>query len=130
MGHFRHADDIFRFLRDSSKEFESPGIRENKKNILIELLERLRKRVMEIADDWLLHNDNAPGHIALSVRKFLGISPPPHPHPASPDLSPCDFCLFPKLKSRVKGYHFQTFDSVQNAITDAIKTLREHDFQS
>jgi hypothetical protein len=38
--------------------------------------------------------------------------------------------LFPKLKSRVKGYHFQTLDSVQKAVTDAIKALTAADFQS
>jgi hypothetical protein len=38
--------------------------------------------------------------------------------------------LFPKLKSRVKDHHFQTLDSVQKAVTDAIKTLIEADFQS
>jgi hypothetical protein len=53
------------------------------------------------------------------------------PHAAySPDLSPCDFYLFPKLKSRVKGHHFQTLDSVQKAFTDAINTIREADCQS
>jgi hypothetical protein len=50
--------------------------------------------------------------------------------PCSPDLSPCDFYLYPKLQSRVKGYHFQTLDSGQKAVTDAIKTLSETDFQS
>jgi hypothetical protein len=50
--------------------------------------------------------------------------------PCSPDLSPCDFYLFAKLNLRVKGYHFQTFASVQKAVTDAIKTLTEADFQS
>jgi hypothetical protein len=38
--------------------------------------------------------------------------------------------MFPKLKSRVKGHHFQTLDGVQNAVTDAIDTLTEADFQS
>jgi hypothetical protein len=38
--------------------------------------------------------------------------------------------LFPKLISRVKGHHFQTLDSVQKAVTDAIKSIREADFQS
>jgi hypothetical protein len=33
-------------------------------------------------------------------------------------------------KNRVKGYNFQTLDSVQKAITDAIKTLIKGDFQS
>jgi hypothetical protein len=38
--------------------------------------------------------------------------------------------LFPKLNSRVEGYHFQTLDSVQKAVTDTIKMLTEADFQS
>jgi hypothetical protein len=31
----------------------------------------------------------------------------PHP-PYSPDLAPCDFALFPKLKMKLKGRRFQT----------------------
>jgi hypothetical protein len=31
----------------------------------------------------------------------------PHP-PYSPDLAPADFFLFPKLKTTLKGRHFQT----------------------
>jgi hypothetical protein len=40
------------------------------------------------------------------------------------------FLLFPKLKLRVKGSHFQTLDSIQKAETDATKTLTKADFQS
>jgi hypothetical protein len=50
--------------------------------------------------------------------------------PYSADLSPRDFYLFPKLKLSVKDYHFQTLDIVQKAVTDAIKTLTETDFQT
>jgi histone-lysine N-methyltransferase SETMAR len=57
---------------------------------------------MEIADEWIrqLDHDNAPAHTALSVPEFLereGIPVLPQA-PHSPDLSPCDFYLFPKLK--------------------------------
>jgi hypothetical protein len=38
--------------------------------------------------------------------------------------------LFPKLNTRVKGYHFQTLASVQKAVTDIIKMLTEAYFQS
>jgi hypothetical protein len=38
--------------------------------------------------------------------------------------------LFPELISRIKGHHFQTLDSVQKAVTDAIKSVTEADFQS
>ena len=33
--------------------------------------------------------------------------------PCSPDVAPCDFWLFPKLKSRLKGKIFQTTDEIQ-----------------
>ena len=40
-----------------------------------DVLERLRKRVQrvrtDIADDWVLHHNNAPAHTALSIREFL-----------------------------------------------------------
>ena len=70
-----------------------------------DVLERLRKRVQrvrrDIADDWVLQHDNAPAHTALSIREFLAkknIPVLPHP-PYSPNLAPCDFYLFSKLKS-------------------------------
>ena len=33
--------------------------------------------------------------------------------PYSPDLVPCDFWLFPKLKSSLKGKGFQTITEIQ-----------------
>ena len=52
-----------------------------------EILERLRKRVVRvrpsIADNWMLHHDNAPCHTASSVIEFLakkGIPVVPQPH--------------------------------------------------
>ena len=38
-------------------------------------------------------------------------------HPYSPDLVPCDFWLFPKLKSPLKGKRFQTIDEIQENMT-------------
>ena len=35
----------------------------------------------------------------------------------SPDLVPCDFCLFPKLKSSLKGKRFQTINENQENMT-------------
>jgi hypothetical protein len=36
----------------------------------------------------------------------------PHP-PYSPDLAPCDFALFPKLKMKLKGQCFETVSDIQ-----------------
>jgi transposase len=52
--------------------------------------------------------DNVLAHKALSVKQFLAnknISVLEHP-PYFPDLTPCDFCLFPEIKSVLKGTHF------------------------
>ena len=81
------------------KEFVPPGQTVNHA-FYKDVLERLRKWVQrvrtDIADDWVLHHDNAPAHTAHSVREFLAkknIPVFPHP-PYSPDLAPCDFYLF------------------------------------
>ena len=92
---------------------------------------RLRKRVRtDIADDWVLHHDNAPAHTALSVREFLAKKNiPVLPHPlCSPHLAPCDFYLFPKLKLKLKGHHFGRIENIQKTVTNELNTLRENDF--
>jgi hypothetical protein len=76
--------------------------------ILARLREAIRRRRPELwPDAWILHHDNAPAHDALAVLEFLAkksISILDHP-PYSPDLAPCDFRLFPKLKTALKGRH-------------------------
>jgi hypothetical protein len=56
-----------------------------------------------------MHQDNMPAHNALVVKQFLVLEQPP----CSPDLAPCDFYLCPKLKSALKGTHFQSVDEVK-----------------
>jgi transposase len=44
--------------------------------------------------------------------------------PYSPDLAPCDFILFPKLKMKLKGQRFETVSDIQRekeAVFDSIK---------
>ncbi|GFX91248.1 putative transposase [Trichonephila clavipes] len=59
------------------------------------------------------------------VNRFLAsknIPVAPRP-PYSPDLSPCDFFLFPKLKNHLKGHHFGTLENIQTAVTDQLKAF-------
>ena len=52
---------------------------------------------------WHFHQDNAPVHNSILVTDHLtkmSIKTVPHP-PYSPDLAPCDFWLFPKLKENL-----------------------------
>ena len=50
-----------------------------------------------------------------------------HP-PYSPDLAPCDFCLFPKLKENFRGYRYETIEEMKEAVTKVIDTLTQEDF--
>ena len=70
--------------------------------------------------------DHAPVHNSVLVTEFLtkmGIKTVPQP-PYSPDPSPCDFWLFPKL--RVCRY--ETIEEMKEALTKVIYTLTQEDF--
>jgi hypothetical protein len=50
------------------------------------------------------------------------------PHPLySPDLAPCNFFLFPKMKLKLKGRQFDTIEEIQ--AESHSNTLTEKDFQ-
>jgi len=68
----------------------------------------------------MLHHYNAPYHMAVSINEFLAeksIRVVPQPL-YSPDLSPCDFFLFPRLKNHLKGRHIGTLDNIQKSVSD------------
>ena len=52
----------------------------------------------------------------------MGIKTVPH-SPYSPNLSPCDFCLFPKLR----GCRYETI-KMKEGVTKVIDTLTQEDF--
>ena len=53
----------------------------------------------------------------------MGIKTVPDP-PYSPDLAPCDFWLFTKLR----GCYYETIEEMKEAVTKVIDTLTEEDF--
>ncbi|XP_050934319.1 zinc finger protein 280D [Lates calcarifer] len=81
--------------------------------------------------NWVLHHDNAPAHSALRTREFFGCTNTiVAPHPSySPDLAPCDFFLFPKLKSKLKGHRLDTVEEIQNESQVVLDSLTEREFQ-
>ena len=54
----------------------------------------------------------------------MGIKTVPH-RPYCPDLAPCDFWLFPKLR----GCCYETIEEMKEAVTKVIDTLIQEDFQ-
>jgi hypothetical protein len=53
----------------------------------------------------------------------------PHP-PYSPDLAPCDFALFLKLKMKLKGQHFETVSDIKRELQAVLDSIKENDFHS
>jgi hypothetical protein len=98
----------------------------------LEMLTRLRESVRRKRpelwpDKWILHHDNAHAHDALRVREFLAkksITKMDHP----PDLAPCDFWLFPKLKNALKGQRFPDIPDIQSNVT-FLRSIPENNFQ-
>jgi hypothetical protein len=80
--------------------------------------------------NWFLYKDNAPAHTSLKTTEFVTNNNTvvvPHP-PDSPDLGPCDFALFPKLKMNVKGRHFETVSDIQRKSQAMLDIIKENDF--
>ena len=53
----------------------------------------------------------------------MAIKTLPQP-PYSPDLAPCDFYLFPKLR----GCRYETIEEMKEAVMKVIDTLTQEDF--
>ena len=53
----------------------------------------------------------------------MGIKTVPQP-PYSPDLAPCDFWLFPKLR----GCRYEKIEEMKKAVTKVIDTLKPEEF--
>jgi histone-lysine N-methyltransferase SETMAR len=100
--------------------------------ILARLCEAVRWRRPELwPDAWILHHVSAPAHDALALQEFLDkktILKLDHP-PYSPDLPPCDFRLFPKLKTALKGHRFSDIADIQGHATTMLKGIPEEEFQ-
>ena len=86
-------------------------------------MDRLLKHIQRVCPaafcsrDFFLLHDNAPAHRAASICQFLtpkNVTTLYHP-PYSPDLSLLDYFVFPKLKMKLKGFHFADVAEIQEA---------------
>jgi len=81
--------------------------------------------------EWFLHHDNAPAHTALSVQQFLAknnMTVIPYP-PCSPDLAPCDFSLFPRMKGQIKATSSADVSEVKKKTLDFLNNISNEEFQ-
>jgi hypothetical protein len=65
------------------------------------------------------------------VQRFLAaknVTVVPH-SPYSPDLAPCDFFLFSKIKSKPKGRRFQNVTEIQEQSLTVLHAIPKSQFQ-
>ena len=87
---------------------------------------RQKRPALFKSGQWHFHPDNAPVHNSIFVTGYLSklsIKTVPQP-PYSPDLAPCDFCLFSKLR----GCCYETIEEMKEAVVKVIDTLTQEDF--
>jgi len=112
------------------KEFVPTGQNVNSgfyREVLRRLREKVRRHHPQLwrEQTWQLHHDNAPSHTSVLTHQFLvknQIAVIPHLL-YSPDLAPCDFFLFPKMKLKLKGRRFKTIEEIQAESQRVLDTL-------
>ena len=101
------------------------------KEYYVEVLREFRKRFCRKRPAlFKLGQGNAPVHNSILTTDYLtkmGIKTVPHP-PYSLELAPCDFCLFPKLKEKLRGCHYETIGEMKEAVMKVIAMLSQEDW--
>ena len=115
-----------------SKEVNTPELIGQRVRVRVEILRECRKRfrrkrpVLFKSAQWHFQQDNAPVHNSILVTDYLtkmSIKTVLHPR-YSPDVGPCNFWLFPKLR----GCRYETIEEMKEAVTKVIDTLTHEDF--
>ena len=105
------------------------------KEYYVEVLRRFRKRfrrkrpALFKSGRWHFRQDNVLVPNSILVTGYLtkmGIKIVPR-RPYSPYLAPCDFCLFPKLKEKLRGCRYETIEEMKESGTKVIDTLTQED---
>ena len=87
---------------------------------------RQKRLVVFKLGQWHFNQYNTPVHNSILVIDYLtkmGINTVPHPR-YSPELAPCDFSLFPKLRD----CRYETIEEMKESVTMVIDTLTQKDF--
>ena len=129
-GSWYHWEDVY--LWPSHSKWLSKYSNESASNFVLnlniplwKLLKWFRRPQLWATGDWQLHHNKALVNASQLVQSFLAkyqVTPVTQ-HPYSPDLAPCNFWLFPKLKSPLKGNKFQTVDEIQKNTTGQLMTI-------
>ena len=104
-----------------------------RESVLTQLVDFYQKRRLRtgVRSIKLLH-DNAPAHKSATVQEYLKeswLDVLDHP-PYSPDLSPCDFYLFPRLNEMLAGHRFESLCGIGSAVYQCLQHIPKEDYRA
>ena len=97
---------------------------------LVDFYQKRRPRT-DVRGIKLLH-DNAPAHKPAMVQEYLkesGLDVFKHT-PYSPDLSPFDFWLFPRLQEMLAGHRFESRCGIGSAVYQCLQHIPKEDYRA
>ena len=77
-------------------------------------------------------HDNTPAHKSATVQEYLkesGLDVLDNP-PYSPDLSPCDFWLFPRLKEMLAGHRSESHCGIGIAVYQCLQHIPKENYRA
>ena len=122
-------------LQNSSPETKGSSVtgkfyRESVLTQLVDFYQKRRPRT-GVRGIKLLH-DNAPANKSATVQEYLkesGLDVLDH-LPYSPDMSPCDFWLFPRLKEMLAGHRVESRCGIGSAVYQCLQHIPKEDYQA
>jgi hypothetical protein len=119
---------FFDIMKVVHKEFVLAGQTVNSKyysDISLRLPENVRRLGNELQrqKNWPFHHDNAPSHISFFNREFFTKSN------MTLVLHTPYFSLFPRLKIKLKGRHFDTVELIEAESQTVLNTATEHELK-
>ena len=104
-----------------------------RESVLTQLVDFYQKRRLHtsVCGIKLLH-DNARSHKSAMVQEYLkesGLDVLDHP-PYSPDLSPYDFWLFPRLKEMLARHRFESRCGIGSEVYQCLEHIPKEDYQA
>ena len=104
-----------------------------RENVLPQVVSALndRRPVTGTSRIMILH-DNASAHKTGAVTQYLSenrITTLPHPA-YSPDLAPCDFWLFPKLKELLAGNKYTRVQDLSKAVNSELRGIPKEEYRA
>ena len=134
------TDDNIEKVRDVTRKDRSLGVRAvaEEVNLDRERVRRILRKELNVRKVCakLIPKLLSPGQCASpqctvceAIFSNKNIAVLEHP-PYSPDLAHCDFYLFPKIKSVLKGNHFVSAEYVKAKTAETLNNFTEHDLQN